>query len=268
MKLCNITLSIIIIVICSVLGIVLFKEHFTETPQGTTPSTFNYDPNEATCWAHVKRHYGWNPDSFTNEQKKVLMTMRRLSDRAYEDNSSYFPAIVRYCVIPSAHLPIFNKQMTDTMPWDLYNPTNPDPNSKGYMTYTEDNETPSGYKLDLTKHDQQSFQAFLDQAYKLYDQEFLAAKATVEANIAREQGINTQRINTLANLRGEIASLDNQIAALLGCTTQCQMNKREYLKLQSYYSYLVNELNCLNSLNSTSRCPQTGPLNTSDNGSC
>lgn len=242
MKLCNITLSIIIITLTAIMSIFLFKEHFAQPPAGLVASTFSRDPNEETCWAHIKKHYGWNVDSFTNNQKKVLMTMRRMASKGYEDNTAYYPEIKRYCVIPSAHLPIFNKKTTDEAPWDIYNASNPDPESKGYMTATLDNQTPDGYAIDLTKHDKQSFQMFLDTAYKLYDKEFLDEKASLEAQIQTWQGIKHDRERQLAVLRGEIDSLDQQIGALTGYNTQCQFNKREYESLVSEYNTLWSEL--------------------------
>lgn len=245
MKLCNITLSIIIIVICAVFSIFLYKEHFKQPANGLLESSFNKDPNDETCWAHIKRHYKWNPESFTNNQKKVLMTMRRLAARGYEDNTAYYPEISKYCVIPSAHLPIFNKATTDEAPWDIYNESNPNPSSKGYMTSTLDNETPDGYKIDLTQHDQQSFQMFLDTAYRLYDKEFLDEKASLEAQIQTWQNTKREKEQTLADLRGQISSLDQQIGDLTGPNTTCQVNRREYEGLVKEYNDLWVELNRL-----------------------
>lgn len=242
MKLCNLTLLIIILVICAILSILLFKENFAQPPPGLVASTFNRDPNEETCWAHVKKHYGWNPESFTKNQKKVLMTMRRMSGKAYEDDTTYFPEIKKYCVIPSAHLPIFNKSTNDKAPWDLYNESNPDSSSKGYMTATLDNETPDGYKIDLTQHDQQSFQMLLDTAYKQYDKEFLDEKNSLLSQIQDWQRVKRDRERQLADLRGEIANSERQINALTNNNSTCQVNKREYEGLVNEYNMLWTTL--------------------------
>ena len=134
-------------------SVVNYREHFT--------IELIKKPNLESCWQHISEKFKWKIDNYTEEEKKVLLTMKKLNANSYEDNNKFFPGW-NACVIPKEHFPIFNIGPESTAELDLYNPKNPKEDSKGYMRYTNINESPEGYVINLTNHNEQSFKKFLD----------------------------------------------------------------------------------------------------------
>ena len=150
---------IVVIVFAVLVARIHVKEHFRDREM--LPSSFSRRPATETCWAHIKTNMKWNPDVYTDNEKKVLMTMRSVNRKGYEDDTRYFPGTKKYCVIPKEHLPIYNKAANEwQQPWDLYNAI-PNPDSKGFFRPTQDNEAPEGLVVDLAKHTESSFRKLL-----------------------------------------------------------------------------------------------------------
>lgn len=182
-------------------------------------------PNLDSCWQNIAKVFKWNIDGYNSGQKKVLLTMKALNASYYSDKNNLNPEWTDKCVIPKEHLPIYNKNKESTADWDLYN-ASPNPNSQGYMRYTTPNgEGPDGYVVDLTKHNSQSFQNFLNKAYELYDEEFFKQKADLEAQIKHWEGQKKDKQNTLASLQSQVNSTNYQYNQLLEPSNQCQINK-------------------------------------------
>jgi hypothetical protein len=113
-----------------------------------------------TCRDRIINYKNFNLDDLTEEQQKVLSTLRILNAKVYSDDSRDFPDWKNSCVIPSDHLLIFNKDPANTSNWLN-------------MRYTKENEVPKGYVIDLDKYTESSFKQLLTDLYKLYDKEFI-----------------------------------------------------------------------------------------------
>ena len=225
----------IIILICLtiILLINLFfyrriKEHFIEE------DNINKDKS---CWQHLRDYKKWDINKFDKNEQKTLMTMRKLQAKSFNDDNMNFPSWDK-CVIPKDHLPIFNKDKNLQEPWDLNNDI-PDINSQGYMRYTQINETPDGYVIDLAKHDEESFKKFLGTAYRLYDKEFFDEKAFLENEIVKWTILFNQKTEELRVLTLKNNEILNQINDLNDPNSQCQKDRIEYEDLVNKYTKLM-----------------------------
>lgn len=244
MDTCNIILVVVIFVLIVAVSNIKIEESFVNRDMRFVPSNFSRKPNEESCWQNIRKHKNWNLNALDKNEKKVLLTMRRLNAKSYEDDSKFFPGWKNSCVIPKEHLPIYNKSVNDYQNWDLYNPNNPnpDPNSKGFMRYTNISEFPKGYVVDLNKHNFNSFRQVLKEAHKLYDKEFFDEKARLEEEIRRWQAIKRQREEHLRWLRAEIPRIDGLYNQLVQYWSQCQQDRRMYEQLQAEYNRLYQIL--------------------------
>lgn len=217
---------IILIAIVSVLG---YRENFA--------IELIKHPNVESCWQHIVSTFNWNVDNYDAGQKKVLLTMKKLNADSYEDGNKIFPGWNNSCVIPSEHLPIFNKGSDDTGAWDLYN-ADPKTNSQGYMRQTNLNEHPGGYVVDLTRHNEKSFKKFLNTAYQLYDKDFFDAKSALEIEINKWMEIKSSKNRKFEDLRGKVLDNVNRYNSLMDSNSECQRDKGTLEQLTNDYNSL------------------------------
>ena len=143
------------------------KESYTEYD---LIKTLNIDQIDETCFNYLKYVKKWSPDTFTDKEKKVLLTMRRLASTTYTDTTTSYPISKDAAVIPIEHLPVYNK-IWDEQPWDLINPI-PIPGSDAYLRPTYANEMPKGYVYEFNNRTKSNLANFLDAANLLYDSDF------------------------------------------------------------------------------------------------
>jgi hypothetical protein len=222
-----------LVVLVAIVSVIGYKEKFS--------MQLYKDLNTESCWKHIKDTFNWNLDDMEFGPKKVLLSMKKLNANTYEDDNRFYPGWDKSCVIPKEHLPIFNKDVNATEDWDLYS-QKPDPNSKGYLRYTNVSENPDGYVVDLKKHDEKSFKEFLGKAYEIYDKEFFDEKKRLEDLIKywNEQKINKQ--TWLKALKDEIEWNVNEYNKLVDPNSQCQRDRREL-------EQLINEYNTIAEIN-------------------
>jgi hypothetical protein len=205
------------------------KEHFQEQEDNIT--------KDKSCWQHLVDYKKWDLSKFDKNEKKTLMIMRKLQAKSFHDDNLNYPSWDK-CVIPKDHLGVFNKDKMSKEPWDLYNET-PDTNSRGYMRYSQVNETPDGYVIDLEKHDENSFKDFLGTAYRLYDKEFFDEKMFLEQEIIKWTDLFNQKTEELRLLTLKNNSILKQISDLNDPNSLCQRNLREYEELNNKYNKLM-----------------------------
>jgi len=208
----------------------------------THKETFTIDlvesPNLDSCWQSIANVFKWNINGYDSREKKVLLTMKALNASYYSDKNNLNPEWTDKCVIPKEHLPIYNKDQNNTGDWDLYNAT-PDPNSKGYMRYTNLNgEGPEGYVIDLKKHNSRSFKKFLNKASELYDEEFFKNKEELEALIKKWEQTKLNKQNILQGLQNQLAWTENQYQILIDPSEKCQKDRVEFDRLKNEYTNL------------------------------
>ena len=240
MNTCTKIILFFIIVLISIVSILGYREHFA--------IELIKHPNVESCWQHIISTFNWNVDNYDAGQKKVLLTMKKLNADSYEDGNKIFPGWNNSCVIPKEHLPIFNKNSSETAPWDLYNP-DPQVNSQGYMRPTNINEHPGGYVVDLTKHNEKSFQKFLNTAYQLYDKEFFDAKSAVEVEIRKWTDIKNGKTRQLDDLLSKVSDNVNGYNSLMDPNSECQKDKgsleqliKDYNNLKDVYANIQSNI--------------------------
>jgi hypothetical protein len=245
MNICTKIILFFIVVLISIVSILGYRETFV--------IELIKHPNVESCWQHIVNTFNWNVDNFDAGQKKVLLTMKKLNANSYEDDNKIFPGWNNSCVIPKEHLPIFNKDSGETTPWDLYN-SDPQTNSQGYMRSTNLNEHPGGYVIDLTKHDEKSFQKFLDTAYQLYDKEFFDAKTVLDIEISKWSEIKNIKNQQLEDLRSKVSDNVNGYNSLMNSSSECQRDRvsleiliKDYNSLKDIYSNIQSNVERYNS---------------------
>lgn len=238
MDFCAKAILFVMVVLVVVVSVLNYKEHFN--------LDFIKRPNLESCWQHIINSYKWNVDSYEEGEKKVLLTMKKLNANSYEDDNKFFPGWNDACVIPKEHIPIYNRDPNDTQNWDLYNPDRPDPNSQGFMRWTKINEHPDGYVVDLNKHDEKSFQRFLNTAWQIYDKEFLDEKKRLEAERDRWKAIRDQKRAELQKIKDDIAWNVNEYNKLLDPNSECQRDRVTLEQLIAEFGTLQDINNKLN----------------------
>lgn len=229
----KVLLFLIIILVVS-LSVIFFNSIFKWNIEKFTID-LGQNPNLDSCWQSINSIFKWNIDNYDTREKKVLLTMKNLNASYYSDKMQFNPEWTDKCVIPKEHLPIYNKDPNDKADWDLYN-ASPDPNSKGYMRYTNKNvEGPEGYVIDLKKHNSQSFQKFLNKASELYDEEFFKQKEALEALIKHWEKEKLNKQNTLQGLQNQILWTENQYQILIDPSEKCQKDRIELDRLNEEY---------------------------------
>jgi hypothetical protein len=229
MNSCTKLILFLIVVLVASVSILGYKENFA--------IELIKHPNVESCWQHIISTFNWNVDSYDAGQKKVLLTMKKLNADSYESDNKIFPGWNNSCVIPREHLPIFNKSVEESGGWDLYN-NDPQINSKGYMRATNLSEHPGGYVVDLTKHDEKSFQKFLNSAYQLYDKEFFDAKSALEEEIRKWSNIKRDKSNQLDDLRGKVHYNVVSYNSLMDPNSACQQDKGTLERMINDYNSL------------------------------
>jgi hypothetical protein len=199
-------LSIIIIV--AIIHI-LKREKYQNYPDQSSNKTKNI----YSCWEHLLAYKKWDIDSFTEQQKKVLLTMRILNATTYADTKQDFPDWRNSCVIPSNHLLIFNRDPADTSNWLN-------------LRYTKVNETPKGYVIDLDNYNEGSFKELLNNLYNLYDKEFIDESNRLQKEIDLYTDLKASKKIKLSNLQSDITINNATLNAMLAYDSQCQIDNR------------------------------------------
>lgn len=212
MDTCTKVLLFCIIVVIAFVSITRYKEHFM---------TDNKPPEIESCWDFITKEYKWNLNNYSENQKKVLLTFRMLKANTPEDDNRYFPKW-RSCVIPKEHLPIYNRDINSKADWDLYN-DRPDPNSLGYMRYTKVSENPDGYVINLTKHNESTFQQFLERLYLIYDKEYFDELAYLKEQIIIWKEHKRQKEEALREIQRQVAQKQREFDAMP--SSECIQNK-------------------------------------------
>lgn len=154
------------------------------------PDVFPQSPDDSTAFNYLKMVKRWNTLSLTEQQKRVLFTMRALQSRQYASDTRVFP-YKDGIVIPFEHLPVFNHNPNNTsqivvnpptvnlVDWirdrRRRDPVNEQPPRSSPITIevTEAQDDPEGLYLDLGKVNFETFKSCLNGLYELYDSEFL-----------------------------------------------------------------------------------------------
>lgn len=215
----------------------------------TDPNAYPQTPNNETCYNYIKNVKKWNVDELTNEQKKVLFTMRATQGTQYSAETKVFP-FKDGCAIPRNHLPIFN---TDENASSLtVNPKNKSPIT---IEKTDKTMYPQGVYTDFTDPSMtfNKFKNFLTGAYDLYDSDFLIEKEKLEIEIKRLTSTRDYWKQVLADLVNRTNHYYRLTDSLLAENSECQEIKRynltvllpEWNKLLGVNNDVVNRINQL-----------------------
>lgn len=174
-------------------------------------------PNDLTCLNYVQRVKGWNIDELSEEQKRVLYTMRTLQTSQYSPNTKLFP-FAGGCVIPRQHFPIFQKDINDrsalsVTPVTVVNGV-PVPQRQITVPFTEVDHTPDGVYVDFSKMDFNQFKDFLNGAYRLYDEEFIKEKDVLVDQSTRLDGKIKVLESNLYDLKRQTETMRNRKQSL------------------------------------------------------
>ena len=212
----------IIIIICLVIYYIKKNNLIDNYAEYNIIKTLNISSIDDTCYGYITKVKNWNTDLFSDKEKKVLLTMRKLASTTYTDNTTSFPIAKDACVIPIEHLPVFNK-IWDNKPWDLKNII-PVPGSDSYLRPTYANEEPTGYVYDFNNRTQSNFMNFLTNANLLYDSEYYDEfkKLTTELENLQKQKANLQnQYNYLTQQNTMYINLYNN---MLAPNSDCKKN--------------------------------------------
>jgi hypothetical protein len=186
----------------------------------TYPDQSPKTKNIYSCWEHLFEYKNWNIDNFTEQQKKVLLTMRTLNATTYADTKQDFPDWGNSCVIPSDHLLIFNRDPADTSNWLN-------------LRYTKVNESPKGYVINLDKYTESSFKQLLNSLYELYDKEFIDEINRLQKEIDLYTDLKASKKIKLTTLQSDITINNATLNAMLAYDSQCQIDNRRLQTLSS-----------------------------------
>jgi hypothetical protein len=178
-------------------------------------------PDDTTAYNYCRSVKKWRVDHLSHQQKRVLYTMRALQSKQFSANNKVFP-FKNGVVIPRQHLPIYNRNSDDPATLTVHPPTvdivhwiksnnikdpvaEPIPRSDPVsIVITEENDTPEGLYVDMTKMNFTDFKRLLSGLYELYDSEFLREyKILVRTN-------NYLRDTLIPALRAELNYLIEQ----------------------------------------------------------
>lgn len=184
-------------------------------------------PNDYTCYNYIKNVKQWNIDELTNDQKKVLFTMRTLQGEQFADNSNIFP-YQNGCVIPIEHFPIFNIPSNSTS--FSFTPIIKDDNGiqtgvKADITLQLTDSTysyPHGLLIDFNTMEYNQFKDLLNGAYKLYDAEFLQSQKDIENQIEQENNTYNANTDRLNNLIAQTENTNKLTIQLKDKNSECQ----------------------------------------------
>lgn len=231
------------------------------------PNVFPQTPNDASCFNYIKNIKKWNTDELNKEQLRVLYTMRTLQGGQFSSDNKVFP-YKDGCVIPKEHYPIFNKELNDDTPLNVYPPNeisknacttgtknNMEPypmlSSRYTLDNTDINEYPKGLKIDFSKTNYQQFKDILQGSYNLYDSEFLQEKHRLEDEIKRLEGIRDHYKGVLENLVNQTNYWIQEKNKLLDPNSQCQQTKRYFYSvvMPEWNGHISTARNIINQIN-------------------
>lgn len=173
--------------------------------------------NVITCKDRILNYKNFNLNDLTEQQQKVLFTLIPLKAKIYEDNKLEHSEWQNACVIPKSHFPIFNLDKNKTDDWNINN---------NKLKYTNVNQNPEGFVIDLDKYDETSFKQLLSDLYPLYDKEFLDAKIDLENKINQWTEARTLKQLELATVNTDIITYQTMLNNLTNADNECQINKR------------------------------------------
>lgn len=160
----SIQTSIIIMLLIIIIACTL-SSYKIETFAQDIPET----PNDLSAYNFLLKVKNWDVTSLQKEHLLVLLTMRALQVKKYNQNSREFPYL-NGVVIPYMHLPLFNKDPAAKTPIifeiadGLKNITaNP----------TDEEMSPEGLYINLNTTSFQDFKDVLEVLYQEYDSEFI-----------------------------------------------------------------------------------------------
>jgi hypothetical protein len=197
MKNLHVFLMILLLIIIIITSMMQYKiETFSNL---IDPNVFPQTPNNETCYNYIKNVKKWNIDELTQEQQKVLFTMRALLGSQYSDDSKVFP-FKNGCVIPYEHLPIFDADE------NIQSLTLSPPNKPSItLTATDTTMNPQGLYINFSdpNNNYDKFKDLLNEAYLRYDKDFLTERKQSDNEI-------NALIKIRDNLKKELNDLVNQ----------------------------------------------------------
>lgn len=190
------------------------------------PMNYPQKQSDFSCYSYVKNIKKWNPDSYTNEQKKALYTMRAgigADPGGYENKFPY----TNSCVIPTSHLDIYgiDNEKCAMGPHQL--------------TPTISTMNPSGCMLKLDEsYDEKSFKKFLTDAYDIYDKENADTIHSLEAQKERLTKLKDKLKAILKNKHSELQQWKQKDDELMKEGSECSEDTKAFKQLFKNYEAL------------------------------
>lgn len=206
------------------------------------------EPINFSCYDYLKNVKKWNPDNFSDTQKKVIFSLRRLY-RGQLGNINSIQTSLDSCVIPVEHFPIFNidENSKNSISFSIDYKENDKTSKKIILPFTDEYSFPQGIVLDFSNNikSKEIFLAIIDYLYKLYDSDFLKEIEELKEEIVHlNNSINDSNKN-LDYLNAEIQKYNNMINKLNDPNSECQIKKRENAELRQEIDSLQNNINDL-----------------------